>query len=46
MLGSTKIKVKLSKPVNGCNGRVYSKIQIKYPEVDLGGDFKLNTCRR
>lgn len=46
MLGATPVKVVLSKPVVKCGHRVYSKVKIRYPEEDLGGDMKLDTCGR
>jgi hypothetical protein len=45
MLGKTPVKVVLSKPVTKCGHRVYSKVKIRYPEQDLGGDYKLDTCK-
>lgn len=26
--------------------RVYSKVKVRYPQEDLGGDVKLDTCSR
>jgi hypothetical protein len=46
MLGRTPVKVVLSKPVTKCGHRVYSKVKIRYPKEDLGGDYKLDTCSR
>lgn len=46
MLGATPAKVVLSEPVVRCGHRVYSKVKVRYPEENLGGDMKLDTCGR
>ena len=46
MLGATPIKVQLSKIRNRCGHRVYTKAKVRYLELDSGGSFRLDACRR
>ena len=43
-VGFETVHVKLSKPVTRCGRRVFSKARFRFPGLDSGGGFRLDTC--
>jgi hypothetical protein len=44
MGGPTPVKIRLSKPVNKCGHRVFSKAHFVFPKIGSSGALKLDTC--
>jgi hypothetical protein len=44
MIGSTPVRIKLSRPVERCGHRVFSKAHFRFPKLNHGDGMSLDTC--
>jgi hypothetical protein len=44
MIGSTPVRIKLSRPVERCGHRVFSKAYFRFPKLNHGDGMSLDTC--
>jgi hypothetical protein len=44
MIGSTPVRIELSKPVQRCGHRVFSHAHFRFPRLNHGGGMNLDTC--
>jgi hypothetical protein len=44
MIGSTPVRIKLSRSVQRCGHRVFSKPHFRFPKLNHGGGMSLDIC--